>query len=144
MSHNKSYHDWGSKSTIKTRTPDKQGTTSSAIGKPVENQSGSKSPGQQRVGSRSNCSGEGCAYEVEALTLARDGGILDWDDRVVDVLDDRELEIQKPTGTIEIKISALHRTIGDMGAECGGLCYSVYNGERLHLSVQIVTKCALL
>ncbi|CAH8599210.1 unnamed protein product [Heterobilharzia americana] len=32
-------------------------------------------------------------YEVDSLTLARDGGILDWDDRVVDVLDDRELLI---------------------------------------------------
>ncbi|VDM35027.1 unnamed protein product [Hydatigera taeniaeformis] len=30
-------------------------------------------------------------FIVEALTLARDGGILDWDDRVCDVLDDREL-----------------------------------------------------
>ncbi|VDQ11358.1 unnamed protein product, partial [Trichobilharzia regenti] len=30
-------------------------------------------------------------YEVDTLTLARDGGILDWDDRVADVLDDREL-----------------------------------------------------
>ncbi|XP_018653520.1 hypothetical protein Smp_127790 [Schistosoma mansoni] len=30
-------------------------------------------------------------YEVDSLTLARDGGILDWDDRVADVLDDREL-----------------------------------------------------
>ena len=30
-------------------------------------------------------------FVVEALTLARDGGILDWDDRVCDVLDDREL-----------------------------------------------------
>ncbi len=28
---------------------------------------------------------------IEALTLARDGGILDWDDQVSDVLDDREL-----------------------------------------------------
>nr|CAH8866308.1 unnamed protein product [Trichobilharzia regenti] len=32
-------------------------------------------------------------YEVDTLTLARDGGILDWDDRVADVLDDRELLI---------------------------------------------------
>lgn len=30
-------------------------------------------------------------FIVEALTLARDGGILDWDDRVCDVLDDREM-----------------------------------------------------
>ncbi|KAH8856283.1 partitioning defective 3 [Schistosoma japonicum] len=30
-------------------------------------------------------------YELDSLRLARDGGILDWDDRVVDVLDDREL-----------------------------------------------------
>ncbi|KAK4467705.1 hypothetical protein MN116_008477, partial [Schistosoma mekongi] len=32
-------------------------------------------------------------YELDSLRLARDGGILDWDDRVVDVLDDRELLI---------------------------------------------------
>ncbi|VDK38982.1 unnamed protein product [Taenia asiatica] len=34
-------------------------------------------------------------FIVEALTLARDGGILDWDDRVCDVLDDRELLLAK-------------------------------------------------
>ncbi|KAM7534445.1 hypothetical protein Aperf_G00000105525 [Anoplocephala perfoliata] len=32
-------------------------------------------------------------FIVEALTLARDGGILDWDDRVCDVLDDREMSM---------------------------------------------------
>ncbi|BHF84754.1 Partitioning defective 3 [Sparganum proliferum] len=32
---------------------------------------------------------------IEALTLARDGGILDWDDQVSDVLDDRELLLAK-------------------------------------------------
>ncbi|KAF6777659.1 hypothetical protein AHF37_03103 [Paragonimus kellicotti] len=34
---------------------------------------------------------EGSSCEVDSLTLARDGGILDWDDRVIDVLDDREM-----------------------------------------------------
>ncbi|VDL34076.1 unnamed protein product [Hymenolepis diminuta] len=34
-------------------------------------------------------------FIVEALTLARDGGILDWDDRVCDVLDDREMVNKK-------------------------------------------------
>ncbi|KAF7233121.1 hypothetical protein EG68_05643, partial [Paragonimus skrjabini miyazakii] len=36
---------------------------------------------------------EGSSCEVDSLTLARDGGILDWDDRVIDVLDDREMLI---------------------------------------------------
>ncbi|TGZ66932.1 hypothetical protein CRM22_005068 [Opisthorchis felineus] len=29
--------------------------------------------------------------QVDSLTLARDGGLLDWDDKVIDVLDDREM-----------------------------------------------------
>ncbi|CAL8068487.1 unnamed protein product [Calicophoron daubneyi] len=41
----------------------------------------------------SNFGDDGCCCEVDALTLARDGGILDWDDKVIDVLDDRELLI---------------------------------------------------
>ncbi|EUB58010.1 hypothetical protein EGR_07116 [Echinococcus granulosus] len=40
-------------------------------------------------------------FIVEALTLARDGGILDWDDRVRDVLDDRELY------TVQFKVRRL-------------------------------------
>ncbi|KAL5960632.1 hypothetical protein TSMEX_011628 [Taenia solium] len=48
-------------------------------------------------------------FIVEALTLARDGGILDWDDRVCDVLDDRELNVlevnlSKQTWSEEAKI----------------------------------------
>ncbi|KAA3681792.1 uncharacterized protein DEA37_0013681 [Paragonimus westermani] len=35
---------------------------------------------------------DGSSCEVDSLTLARDGGILDWDDRVIDVLDDREMQ----------------------------------------------------
>lgn len=59
--------------------------------KPKDDRTDSKFSNQQHTGSRPLYFNEGCVYEVETLTLARDGGILDWDDRVVDVLDDREL-----------------------------------------------------
>ncbi|CAI2732846.1 unnamed protein product [Schistosoma spindalis] len=53
-------------------------------------------------------------YEVDSLTLARDGGILDWDDRVVDVLDDRELLIvnfRKKTSLASSSVAPITVTI---------------------------------
>uniref|UniRef100_A0A5K4F7K8 Par3_HAL_N_term domain-containing protein n=1 Tax=Schistosoma mansoni TaxID=6183 RepID=A0A5K4F7K8_SCHMA len=53
-------------------------------------------------------------YEVDSLTLARDGGILDWDDRVADVLDDRELLIvnfRKKTSLASSSVAPITVTI---------------------------------
>ncbi|RTG90854.1 uncharacterized protein DC041_0001974, partial [Schistosoma bovis] len=53
-----------------------------------DNDSHLKTDNQKNVSWKLNIDSD---YEVDSLALARDGGILDWDDRVVDVLDDREL-----------------------------------------------------
>nr|CDS24131.1 Partitioning defective 3 protein B [Echinococcus granulosus] len=67
-------------------------------------------------------------FIVEALTLARDGGILDWDDRVRDVLDDRELLLAKfkwdlpDLKPINSSSSALRHTskISPLAVPCNG------------------------
>ncbi|VDO61981.1 unnamed protein product [Schistosoma curassoni] len=55
-----------------------------------DNDSHLKTDNQKNVSWKLNIDSD---YEVDSLALARDGGILDWDDRVVDVLDDRELRM---------------------------------------------------
>ncbi|CAH8622355.1 unnamed protein product [Schistosoma bovis] len=76
-----------------------------------DNDSHLKTDNQKNVSWKLNIDSD---YEVDSLALARDGGILDWDDRVVDVLDDRELLIvnfRKKTSLASSSIAPITVTI---------------------------------
>ncbi|CAH8654191.1 unnamed protein product [Dicrocoelium dendriticum] len=98
---------------------------------------GSKGPSRLQLIDGSMC-------VVNALTLARDGGILDWDDRVIDVLDDREMLVAH----YHIKPSPSNTSLSDhssplSSSTCNMAAITRCNGEDRSSSQEISPSCSL-